>query len=62
MTRSAQGKPLQRLASSISACSAQSAVYGKCVVVQYENIHKNACEKEFLAFKECVTKAAGRKW
>ena len=34
----------------------QSVVYGKCVASHMEDIQKDICAKEFLAFKECVQK------
>lgn len=32
----------------------QARVYGACVATNYENIERNMCQKEFLAFKACV--------
>lgn len=29
-------------------------MYGQCVTANYENIERNMCQKEFLAFKACV--------
>lgn len=40
----------------------QSAAYGQCIVANVKDVTKGVCEKEFMAFKECVTQHAGRKW
>lgn len=32
----------------------QARTYGQCVTANYENIERNMCQKEFLAFKACV--------
>lgn len=37
-----------------STSSEQARVYGACVTANYENIERNMCQKEFLAFKACV--------
>jgi hypothetical protein len=31
----------------------QAAVYGKCVVEDYNSVHKDKCAKEFLKLKDC---------
>ena len=31
----------------------QSAVYGKCIFADYNNVHKDMCAKEFMRLKEC---------
>ena len=31
----------------------ESAVYGKCIFADYNNVHKDMCAKEFLKLKEC---------
>lgn len=31
----------------------QSAVYGKCIFADYNNVHKDMCAKEFMKLKEC---------
>ncbi len=32
---------------------AQAAVYGKCVVADYNSVHKDKCAKEFMKLKDC---------
>lgn len=34
--------------------------YGQCVAAQYQDVSKQACDKEFKAFKDCMTKAVRR--
>lgn len=36
------------------ALALQARIYGQCVTANYENIERNMCSKEFLAFKACV--------
>jgi hypothetical protein len=36
----------------------QAAVYGKCIVAQYQDVSKSMCQKEFMLFKNCVQKVA----
>lgn len=31
----------------------QAAVYGKCIVVDYNSVHKDKCAAEFLKLKDC---------
>lgn len=31
----------------------QAAVYGKCIVADYNSVHKDKCVKEFLKLKDC---------
>ena len=31
----------------------QGAVYGKCIVANYQNAHKDMCAKEFMVLKDC---------
>lgn len=38
----------------ISYLDLQARIYGACVTANYENIERNMCQKEFLAFKTCV--------
>ena len=52
------GNPLKRLAyHSTATCSAQAAVYGKCIVATYTDVTKGVCRDEFLYFKRCLEKA-----
>ncbi|KAK3372888.1 hypothetical protein B0T24DRAFT_719691 [Lasiosphaeria ovina] len=51
-------RPIQRFAEAVSKCSAEAAVYGKCVVADYNAVHKDKCSKEFLRLKDCYLAAA----
>ena len=52
------GNPLKRLGyHSTATCSAQAAIYGKCVVATYTDVTKDVCKDEFLSFKRCLEKA-----
>ena len=31
----------------------QAAVYGKCIVVDYNSVHKDKCVAEFMKLKDC---------
>lgn len=50
-------RPAARLMQASAQCLELGAAYGQCVLKTYNNMAKDACEKEFLAFKACVTKA-----
>ncbi|KAG0278104.1 hypothetical protein BGZ96_002544 [Linnemannia gamsii] len=58
-------KPKQTLATfskSIASCSTTAAAYGACISSTMNDVHKAVCEKEFLAFKECVQSSLKRRW
>ncbi|KAG0228453.1 hypothetical protein BGW42_002199 [Actinomortierella wolfii] len=58
-------KPKQTIASfskSIASCAKPAAAYGTCISATMNDVTKGVCEKEFLAFKECVQAAMKRKW
>ncbi|KAK4130298.1 hypothetical protein BT67DRAFT_391342, partial [Trichocladium antarcticum] len=48
-----KARPIQRFAHAVSKCSAEAAVYGKCIFVDYNSIHKDQCVKEFMKLKNC---------
>lgn len=33
--------------------SPQAATYGKCIVADYNAVHKDMCAKEFMKLKDC---------
>lgn len=55
-------QPIQKLAKATASCSTEAAAYGACVNAKYLEVDKDMCKEQFLAFKNCVTKAMGRKW
>ncbi|KAH9893749.1 hypothetical protein F4778DRAFT_748380 [Xylariomycetidae sp. FL2044] len=36
----------------------QAAIYGKCIVADYNSVHKDKCATEFMRLKDCYLKAA----
>ncbi|KAF4125953.1 hypothetical protein GMORB2_1199 [Geosmithia morbida] len=57
MTRPAT-RPIQKFAAATSKCSVEAAVYGKCIVADYNSVHKDKCAKEFLRLKDCYIMAS----
>ncbi|KAI1759109.1 hypothetical protein GGR53DRAFT_514717, partial [Hypoxylon sp. FL1150] len=57
-TMTPRQRPIQKLAASVSQCSAEAAIYGKCIVADYNSVHKDKCATEFLKFKDCFLKAS----
>ena len=51
-------KRLQAFPKLLASCSAEAAIYGKCVARKHEDISPNTCLKEFQLFKECLSDAA----
>ncbi|KAL2352661.1 hypothetical protein BJ546DRAFT_980566 [Cryomyces antarcticus] len=54
-------RPIEKFAQAVSKCSVESTAYGKCIVSDYANIHKDKCLTEFLRLKDCYLAAAGKK-
>ncbi|OCK81193.1 hypothetical protein K432DRAFT_404037 [Lepidopterella palustris CBS 459.81] len=50
-------RPIEKFASAVAKCSAEGSVYGKCIVADYNNVHKDKCLAEFLRLKECYLAA-----
>ncbi|KAF2435747.1 hypothetical protein EJ08DRAFT_603766 [Tothia fuscella] len=50
-------RPIEKFASAVGKCSVESAVYGKCIVADYNNVRKDKCLTEFLKFKDCYMAA-----
>jgi hypothetical protein len=48
---------IKRLAAAASQCSSAGLIYGNCINLNFENVQKGTCAKEFLLFKECVIAA-----
>ncbi|KAK3387438.1 hypothetical protein B0H63DRAFT_157291 [Podospora didyma] len=51
-------RPIQRFAQAVGKCTPEATLYGKCVVADYNSIHKDKCAKEFLKLKDCYLAAA----
>lgn len=54
-------KGLASLAKGVGSCPSQAAMYGKCITANYKDVHKDMCQKEFQAFKQCVQQAVNYK-
>ncbi|EME83028.1 uncharacterized protein MYCFIDRAFT_36377 [Pseudocercospora fijiensis CIRAD86] len=46
-------RPIEKFAEATAKCSAEGAVYGKCVAMNYQNVKKDLCAREFMALKDC---------
>jgi hypothetical protein len=33
--------------------TSQASVYGKCILVDFNSVHKDQCAKEFMKLKDC---------
>ncbi|KAI1341651.1 hypothetical protein F5Y15DRAFT_413581 [Xylariaceae sp. FL0016] len=51
-------RPIQKFAAAVSQCSAEAAVYGKCIVADFNAVHKDKCKNEFMKLKDCYLKQA----
>ncbi|CAG8970647.1 hypothetical protein HYALB_00003401 [Hymenoscyphus albidus] len=54
-------KPIEKFAQAVAKCSVESSAYGKCIVADYNSVHKDKCLTEFLRLKDCYMAAAKRK-
>ncbi|TKA79454.1 hypothetical protein B0A55_04222 [Friedmanniomyces simplex] len=54
-------RPIENFAQAAAKCSAEGAVYGKCISANYQNVSKDMCAREFMVLKDCYLKAAGKK-
>lgn len=50
----------KELPAALSACSAESLAYGRCVS-EWDNLRKGDCQKEFSVLKQCLTKHLRKK-
>ncbi|KAH7036345.1 hypothetical protein B0J12DRAFT_678959 [Macrophomina phaseolina] len=50
-------RPIEKFASAAAKCSVESAAYGKCILADYNNVHKDMCLKDFLRLKDCYLAA-----
>jgi len=53
-------RPIDKFAQAVAKCSAEASVYGKCIVADYNSVHKDKCLTEFQRLKDCYMKAAKR--
>ncbi|XTI91446.1 hypothetical protein V2W45_1346044 [Cenococcum geophilum] len=48
-----KSRPIEKFASAVAKCSKEGALYGKCIVADYNNVYKDKCLPEFLKLKNC---------
>ncbi|KAG8670033.1 hypothetical protein FPOAC2_09375 [Fusarium poae] len=51
-------RPIQKFAKAVSQCSGEATSYGKCIIVDYNAVHKDKCVKEFMRLKDCYLAAS----
>jgi hypothetical protein len=52
-TFSGRTRPIEKFANAVAQCSAEASAYGKCIVADYNNVHKDKCLTDFLRLKDC---------
>ncbi|KAK7184984.1 hypothetical protein DPSP01_002811 [Paraphaeosphaeria sporulosa] len=52
-----RSRPIDKFAAAVGKCSKESAVYGKCILADYNNVHKDKCAAEFMKLKDCYLAA-----
>ncbi|RLL96054.1 hypothetical protein CFD26_105415 [Aspergillus turcosus] len=58
---STRARPIEKFAKAASKCSAEAATYGKCIVADYNAVHKDMCAKEFMKLKDCFLAASKKR-
>ncbi|KAI0025837.1 hypothetical protein F4780DRAFT_774689 [Xylariomycetidae sp. FL0641] len=51
-------RPIQKFAEAAAQCSPEAAIYGKCIVADFNSVHKDKCATEFMKLKDCYLKHA----
>ncbi|OQO06464.1 hypothetical protein B0A48_08247 [Cryoendolithus antarcticus] len=46
-------RPIEKFAEATTKCTIEGAVYGKCIVANYQNVSKGMCAQEFMLLKDC---------
>ncbi|KAH8773475.1 hypothetical protein F5883DRAFT_413655 [Diaporthe sp. PMI_573] len=46
-------RPIQKFATAASKCTAESVIYGRCIVADYNSVYKDKCAAEFMKLKDC---------
>ncbi|TGO44618.1 hypothetical protein BOTNAR_0781g00020 [Botryotinia narcissicola] len=59
--RTTQIRPIEKFAQAVTKCSTEASLYGKCIVADYNSVHKDKCLTEFMKLKDCYLIAAKRK-
>ncbi|KAA8651744.1 uncharacterized protein ATNIH1004_000640 [Aspergillus tanneri] len=55
---SVRTRPIEKFAKATAKCSVEAAAYGKCIVGDYNAVHKDMCVKEFMKLKDCFLAAS----
>ncbi|KAJ0424836.1 hypothetical protein BJX62DRAFT_200610 [Aspergillus germanicus] len=55
---STRTRPIEKFAKATSKCAVEAAAYGKCIVADYQGVHKDMCAKEFMKLKDCFLAAS----
>ncbi|KAI1016069.1 hypothetical protein LB504_008961 [Fusarium proliferatum] len=53
-----RARPIQKFAKAVSQCSVEATAYGKCIVADYNAVHKDKCAQEFMRLKDCYLAAS----
>ncbi|KAG9243051.1 hypothetical protein BJ878DRAFT_512544 [Calycina marina] len=51
-------RPIEKFGQAVAKCSTELSVYGKCIVADYNAVHKDKCANEFMKLKNCYLAAA----
>lgn len=54
-------RPIEKFAEAVAKCSAEGAVFGRCIAADFNGVYKDKCLAEFLKLKDCYTAAAKQK-
>ncbi|ATZ56619.1 hypothetical protein BCIN_13g04550 [Botrytis cinerea B05.10] len=54
-------RPIEKFAQAVAKCSTEASLYGKCIVADYNSVHKDKCLTEFMKLKDCYLIAAKKK-
>ncbi|PQE23149.1 conidiophore development hymA protein [Rutstroemia sp. NJR-2017a BVV2] len=46
-------RPIETFAQAVAKCSTEASAYGKCIVADYNSVHKDKCLTEFMRLKNC---------
>ena len=52
-TSNARIRPVEKLAAALAKCATESAIYGRCVVADFNSVSKDKCLTEFMRLKDC---------
>ena len=50
------------MALAIGECQSHAIQYGQCISANFKDVERGMCERQFQAFKSCVTRVMKKKW